>query len=175
VEKNRPLLGDSIMTILTLSLGSNTEAAHNIRKAVANLRQHFGELLCSSVYESEAVGFSGNNFINLVVILETGEELAEVILTLKHLEDSQGRVRTDPKFSGRTLDIDILTFGNEQGLVAGIELPRSEITKNAYVLCPLAEVAESNIDPASGETYGALWQAYAADQKLWRIDFDWKE
>ena len=161
------------MTILALSLGSNIQAANNIREAVTALRQHFGTVSCSSVYESEAVGFAGDNFFNLVVIIETTKTLAEIILTIKNLEDRQGRVRTDPKFSARTLDIDILIFGNAQGQVAGIELPRAEITENAYVLCPLAELAESAVDPDSGKTYGELWQTYQQEQKLWRIYFYW--
>ncbi len=161
------------MTTLALSLGSNINAANNIRQAVTALQQHFGTISCSSVYESEAVGFAGYNFLNLVVIIETNEALPGIILTIKNLEDCQGRVRTDPKFSARTLDIDILTFGNAKGQVAGIELPRPEITENAFVLCPLAELAASAMDPVSGKTYGELWQAYQEDQKLWRIDFDW--
>ena len=67
------------MPVLSLSLGSNIDAASNIRKAVAALRAEFDNLRCSTVYESEALGFSGDNFLNLVVVAETDKRLAAVL------------------------------------------------------------------------------------------------
>lgn len=133
----------------------------------------FGELQCSSVYESEAVGFSGDNFLNMVVVLETQQALPELIAQLKALEDSQGRDRSSAKFSARTLDVDILTYDDCLGVFDGVALPRQEITENAFVLWPLAEVAGDKVHPGLKRSFADLWQTYdKTKQRLWPIDFD---
>ena len=139
------------------------------------LRTKFPDLRCSRVYESEAVGFVGDNFLNLVACVETGLSLAEVSLTLKALEDELGRDRDQPRFSGRTMDIDILTFGDLQGEFDGIVLPRDEILQHAFVLQPLADLLPQQKYPVSGIPYAQLWSEFAKpDQTLWPIEFDWQ-
>ena len=160
--------------VLSLSLGSNIDAANNIRQAVATLREHFRNLRCSTVYESEAVGFDGDNFLNLVVTAQSDMNLSEIARFLKQLEDDMGRDRSQPKFSGRTMDIDILTFGDDDGKAWGLSLPRHEITKHAFVLQPLAELLPDEVHPESGLTFSALWQEFdKPEQKLWPVEFDW--
>jgi 2-amino-4-hydroxy-6-hydroxymethyldihydropteridine diphosphokinase len=78
-----------------------------------------------------------------------------------------------PKFSPRTLDIDILSYDNLRGNFAGIELPRDEVTYNAFVLRPLSELAPDHCHPVSGKTYRELWAGYASEQKLWPVEFRW--
>lgn len=162
------------MPVLSLSIGSNIDAATNIRVAIAALREHFGELDCSTVYESEAIGFEGDNFLNLVATVDTSERLADLIDFLKALEDRLGRDRNQPKFSGRTMDIDILTYGDNTGADCGITLPRAEITRNAFVLRPLAELLPDAVHSQSGLSFAELWQRFdQASQRLWPIEFDW--
>ncbi|MBV0934481.1 2-amino-4-hydroxy-6-hydroxymethyldihydropteridine diphosphokinase [Marinobacterium weihaiense] len=162
------------MVSVYLSLGSNTERERYIRAALDALSARFGELLISSVYESEAVGFSGDNFYNLVVGIETDLGVSELSACLKGIEDDNGRDRSGPRFSGRTLDIDILTYGDLAEPVDGVQLPRDEILHNAFVLRPLAEIAPEACHPVLGTAYAALWQAYDRSQRLWPIDFDWQ-
>ncbi|HWV16749.1 MAG TPA: 2-amino-4-hydroxy-6-hydroxymethyldihydropteridine diphosphokinase [Cellvibrio sp.] len=162
------------MTPVYLSLGSNINRQHHILAALDALNYWFGELTISPVYESKSVGFNGSNFYNLVVGIHTDLKLADLSETLKQIEDENGRVRSGPKFSPRSLDIDILTYGNFVGVEAGIELPRAEITKNAFVLLPLAKIAPGVLHPALQQSYAQLWQAYdQASQLLWPIDFEW--
>lgn len=162
------------MTILALSIGSNINAAQNIRAAMQALRLEFGNIACSSVFESEAIGFEGDNFLNFVALIDTGKKLKEIALYLKQLEDKLGRDRSQVKFSGRPIDIDILIYGDETGSEQGIALPRPEITHNAFVLQPLAEVLPDQIHCLSGVSYAQLWNDYDKTlQKLWPIDFIW--
>jgi len=164
------------MTTVYLSLGSNIERERNIAAALDALADNFGELIVSTVYESEAVGFKGDNFYNLVVAIQTQLPVGELSSCLKSIEDQNGRTRLGPKFSGRTLDIDILTYGLFFGEIDGVELPRDEITKNAFVLCPMAEIAGSDLHPELKQSYEELWQAYdRASQHLWPVDFTWRD
>ena len=101
------------MSLLILSLGSNVNAIANIGYAIESLRQEFGDLALSTVYESEAVGFSGDNFLNLAASVDCDVPLKEIVAYLKELENSLGRDRSQPKFSDRTIDIDILVCGLE--------------------------------------------------------------
>ncbi len=163
------------MPVLTLSLGSNINAVNNIRSVVRELRKEFGEIRCSSVYESEAVGFSGDNFLNLVGLVETERPLSAILDFVKQLEDSLGRDRSMPKFSGRSMDIDILTYGEVDGADCGIALPRPEITENAFVLQPLAELLPEQLHSETRLSFSSLWLDYdKGRQKLWPIEFDWQ-
>ena len=163
------------MTAIYLSLGSNVERHKNITAALDALAKLLGELRISSVYESKSVGFDGSNFFNLVVGAETSLSITELSETLKRIEDDNGRKRSGPKFSPRTLDIDILTYGDFVDNESGIELPRAEITKNAFVLLPLAEIAPQVLHPQLQKSYRDLWLGYdQVSQSLWSIDFEWQ-
>ena len=101
------------MTILALSIGSNIDAELNIRAALGALSLEFDNIRNSTTYESQAVGFDGDNFLNLVVLADTDKKLDEVATILKRLEDQLGRDRHQVRFSGRTMDIDIILYGDE--------------------------------------------------------------
>ena len=164
------------MVLLALSLGSNIDAPNNIRKAVRALRHEFDALKCSSVYESEAIGFVGANFLNLVAIIETTADLSSISRFLKLLEDRFGRNREQPRFSARTLDVDILFYGDEKIKSDEIELPKEEITQYAFVLQPLAELLPDRIHGFTGLTYADLWDEFdQSNQQLWKVDFDWRD
>lgn len=156
-----------------VSVGSNINREHYIRAAVKALRETFGELTISPIYESEAVGFKGENFLNLVIGFNTDLAVESLIAALDAIEDAHHRDRSGPRFSARTLDIDLLLY---DGLVISSEnltLPRPEITKNAFVLKPLSDLAPLLIDPHSGRTYATLWQQFDQhSQSLWEIRFD---
>ena len=162
------------MTAIYLSLGSNVDRHKNITAALDALAALLGDLQISSVYESKSVGFDGSNFFNLVVGAHTTLSIVELSETLKRIEDNNGRKRNGSKFSPRTLDIDILTYGDFVGVESDIELPRAEITKNAFVLLPLSEIAPDGLHPQLQKNYRDLWLDYdRASQSLWVIDFEW--
>jgi 2-amino-4-hydroxy-6-hydroxymethyldihydropteridine diphosphokinase len=146
-----------------LSLGSNLERESSLRGAIGALRRQYGELVLSPVYETPAVGFAGEPFLNLVVGCQTAESVAALTGCLRAIEDAAGRVRGPDKFAPRTLDIDLLTYGDAVGLIDGYELPRDEILRYAFVLKPLADVAGEEFHPATGRTYGELWRDFSGE------------
>ena len=160
------------MAKIYISIGSNIDAENNIRLAVRALEQHYGKLILSSVYESEAVGFDGDNFLNLVAAVKTEEDVHTVDRVLHTIEDENGRDRSGPRFSSRIVDLDLLLYDDLILEEDGLELPRNEITKNAFVLLPLEEIAPQLIHPITGKTMCDHWMSFDKNsQKLWPVDF----
>lgn len=154
-----------------LSLGSNVEPRRHLGNAMLALRQSFGQVLVSPVYESISVGFEGDNFLNLVVGIETDLQVAALSIRLRDIEQANGRRRDVPKFSSRSLDIDILTYGESVGVIDGVQLPRPEIEQYGFVIKPLADIAGEQCYPVTGATYRQLYEQMApAEDQLWRVD-----
>lgn len=158
------------MARVYLSLGSNIEKEKNIGNGLASLNAEFGEALSSRIYESEAVGFEGDNFYNLVVRIDTHKSISALSACLREIENNHGRDRNAPKFSARSLDIDILTYDDLVGELEGVELPRKEILEHAFVLWPLSEIAPDDVHPLSKTTYQELWAGFdLAGQHIWQL------
>ena len=149
-----------------LGLGSNKDPDRHIQKAIGALSETFGDVVVSPVYRSEAVGFSGDDFLNAVVLVHTDMSVAEIKARLTAIEDQYGRDRSLPKFSDRVLDIDLLLYDDWAGEFDGLGLPRDEITEYAHVLKPLADIAPDTIHPGSKQTYRALWDNFQGDRTL---------
>lgn len=157
-----------------LGLGSNQDRERHLRQGYAALLAEYGQIALSPVYEGESVGFAGSHFLNLVAAIDTDLPLAQLAATLRAIEEAHGRRRNSPKFSPRTLDIDILTYGDQSGCIAGIQLPRAEILTNAFVLQPFADLAGDFRHPLTGLTMAEHWVAYdKSSQRLWRVPFSW--
>lgn len=150
------------MPEIWVSVGSNMNREANICAAMHELGARFGELKCSPVYETEAVGFTGAAFLNMVLGLRTDLELGEVRSVLRDIEHAQGRTRDGQKFGSRTLDLDLLTYGDH--VDESLDIPRSEIMHYAFVLGPLADVDPGGRHPQIGRTYARLWQEFAGNK-----------
>ncbi|MEO6297612.1 MAG: 2-amino-4-hydroxy-6-hydroxymethyldihydropteridine diphosphokinase [Dokdonella sp.] len=146
-----------------LSLGSNLDAERNLRAALSELRARFGEMLVSPVYRLAAVGFEGPDFLNLAVGIDTDLDPFALNDWLHALEDRQGRRRDVPRFSSRTLDIDIVLFDDVALEGPGhLQIPRKELAE-AFVLKPLADIAPALRHPLSGKTLSEMWREMPGD------------
>ncbi|PKM35328.1 MAG: 2-amino-4-hydroxy-6-hydroxymethyldihydropteridine diphosphokinase [Gammaproteobacteria bacterium HGW-Gammaproteobacteria-10] len=157
-----------------ISIGSNIDRETNIPSSLRALKNHFGELIISSTYESEAVGFSGDNFYNLVVGFDTELDVKNVAKILKQIELEHGRIRESKKFSARTLDLDLLLYDDLIIEDGRLQIPRKEIEQYAFVLEPLSEIAPDSKHPISRLSYKELWQNLdKSNLKQARILPDW--
>ena len=143
-----------------LSLGSNVEREKHIPAAIDELQSRFGPLTVSSIYESEAVGFEGDPFYNLVVGFCTDKPVLEIAQILAEIETAHGRTRECKKFAPRTLDIDLMLYGDQKIQDGRIKLPRDEIVRYAFMLEPLAEIAPTHQHPLFGKTFAVLWAEF---------------
>ncbi|MCW9047400.1 MAG: 2-amino-4-hydroxy-6-hydroxymethyldihydropteridine diphosphokinase [Gammaproteobacteria bacterium] len=164
------------MAWVYISLGSNIDREALTRAGVDALRQKYGELLLSSVYESEAVGFEGDSFYNMVIALQTDDAVLEVAQVLHTIEDEHGRDRSGPRFSSRTLDLDLLLYDDLVFDEGKLQIPRDEILKRAFVLWPMAELAPDLEHPQVKKTYAELWNEFDKEkEKLEPIEFDFSK
>jgi len=147
------------MSTAWLGLGSNVNAKENIRAAIGELRARFETIALSPAYASTAVGFDGDDFINLVARVETNMSPLELRQYLRDFEDRYGRQRDTPKFSDRSLDIDILLYDDLVVQSPVLEIPRAEIVSFAHVLKPLADLDPALIHPAERRSILDIWQA----------------
>lgn len=143
-----------------VAAGSNIRPRAHLREALAALAASWPGLRVSRAWSNAAVGFEGDDFINLVVGFETDEPLAQVLERLKAVEAASGRERGAKKWAPRTLDLDLLLYGYLVGRFPGATLPRADLVERAYVLGPLAELAPRLKHPVTGETFGELWNRF---------------
>ncbi len=149
------------MPQIWLSLGSNQQRKRHLCLAMRRLRDYLGEAQVSPVYESDAEGFSGPDFYNLIAGFETEQSAEELIALLSRIEDNLGRIRGEQKFSSRNIDIDLLTYGDQIFPVCGKKLPREDILDYAFVLKPLADIAPQQLHPLTEKTYLQHWQEFS--------------
>ena len=145
---------DSIFDIF-LSLGSNIEPEKNIDFAKEQLQIKYGKLLISSVYKTKAVGFKGDDFLNLVIKASTSDSPETVIDYLHYIEKQTGRETGTGQFNSRTLDIDLLLYGDL--IDASLNLPRDEILEYDFVLEPLVEIFSEGIHPIEKRSYKEIF------------------
>jgi 2-amino-4-hydroxy-6-hydroxymethyldihydropteridine diphosphokinase len=143
-----------------ISIGSNIDKDKNILASLHALEQQFGKLTISSIYESEPVGFTGDPFYNLVVGFNSELDVKEVAKKLRQIELDNGRTRDSQKFSARTLDLDLILFGDLVLNDGRLRIPRDEIERYAFVLEPLAEIAPTLKHPISHLSFAELWEKF---------------
>ncbi len=158
------------MSRVYISIGSNVNRRRNILSCIESLRQQFGELSISAVYENKAVGFDGDNFYNLVVGFDTDYPVTAMTPLFRNIESSHDRVRGGERFSSRTLDVDLLLYDDLVLKQKGLDVPRDEITRYAFVLKPLAELAPELMHPELNKSMRELWHEFEPKGEMTVVD-----
>jgi 2-amino-4-hydroxy-6-hydroxymethyldihydropteridine diphosphokinase len=148
------------MTLAYVSGGSNLDAEANLLVAARELTATYPGARFSRVYRNAAIGFDGPEFLNFVVELPVHGEPGALKAELERIEGLCGRPRYAPKWAPRTMDLDILLFGEVVLDAPGLVLPRPQLTNWAFMLGPLAELAPDAPHPTAGRTVGELWRAF---------------
>ena len=149
-----------------LGIGSNKNRKHNISSCLAYLHASFSEMDESPIYQSRSFGFKGQDFYNLVVRVTSAFDPWQMKKWLQNLEDLHGRDRSQPRYSDRLLDIDLLLVDDlliDDGIV---QIPRREILKRAYVFKPLYDLAPDLILPGHKKRLAEEWQAFGDKHKI---------
>lgn len=157
-----------------ISIGSNIDKDKHIPASIKALTGLYGRLTLSSIYESESIGFSGDAFYNLVAGFDSNLDVKEIVGQLRQIELDNGRNRECKKFSARTLDLDLVLYGDLIIDDGRIHIPRDEIERYAFVLEPLAEIAGHLLHPVTQICYAELWERFdKSNLKQHRVAPDW--
>lgn len=143
-----------------VAAGSNVSPVDSLVKALAALRERFPDLAVSPAYRNAAVGFEGEDFINLAVGFTTRLPLAGLLAELHAVEALCGRGRDEPKWAKRRMDLDVLLYGDLVGEFPGAKLPRPDLVRRAFMLGPLADIAPHAVHPTLGVTIAELWSRF---------------
>ena len=151
------------MVMIAVSIGSNLEREHSVRQALIALREVFGELAVSPVYESPAYGFEGPDFYNLAVVFEATVDVHTVREMIQEIETRLGRAKADKRFDSRMLDLDLLLYADAVLYDDGLDVPRRELLQHGYILKPLVDLLPGMRHPVIGESFARIWAN--SDQK----------
>ncbi|GAK84659.1 2-amino-4-hydroxy-6-hydroxymethyldihydropteridine pyrophosphokinase [Vibrio ponticus] len=151
-----------------IGVGSNRERHKHIQAAIEELAQVGQQLRLSHIYECQAVGFDGSPFYNLVVELKTTQSLTDFSRALRTIELKWGREENAAKFEPRTLDLDIILFG-EQVSSADPKVPRDDIYQYAFVIQPLYELCPDLVVPSDGRTVAQIWASFQSPTVLTEV------
>ncbi len=153
--------------LVYLSLGSNIgDRATHLHHAIAQLELHGHVLAVSSFYETEPVEFIDQAwFLNCAVALETSETPAQLMTALLYIEQQMGRQRIQKK-GPRTIDVDILLFGDKVVNTPELTIPHPAMANRRFVLEPLAEIATEARHPVLKKTIGELRDQLPAGQTV---------
>jgi len=146
-----------------VAAGSNVEPERHMSQAVAELERAFPGVRFSSWYRNRALGFEGEDFINLVAGFTTTLPVQAVLERLHAIEARCGRPREAPRWAPRSMDLDVLLYGDLVCEEPGLKLPRPDLVKRAYMLGPLAELAPEVMHPTARLSVGELWRRFDRD------------
>jgi 2-amino-4-hydroxy-6-hydroxymethyldihydropteridine diphosphokinase len=162
------------VTEVIVAAGSNVEPVANLRRALEVLAARYPRLRFSRAWRNAAVGFEGEDFVNLAVAFDTDDDLPGVLAQLHAAEAACGRARNAPKWAPRSMDLDILLYGARVCDEPGLVLPRADLVRRAYMLGPAAEVAPRTVHPTLGRSLAELWSNFPREAHPMRVvDLGW--
>lgn len=152
------------MTAVYVAAGSNIEPARYLSRALEELAKVYSPITPSPAYRNKAVGFTGDDFINLVIGFHTEDAPDDVRRQLQKIEAACDRPKDAPKWAPRTMDLDILLFGNLVSNEPGLVIPRPDLVKRPYMLKPMADISPDVRHPTLGKTMRELWEAFSSGE-----------
>jgi 2-amino-4-hydroxy-6-hydroxymethyldihydropteridine diphosphokinase len=162
------------VTTVLVAAGSNVEPLLNLRRALDSLAAAYPALRISRAYRNRAVGFEGEDFVNLAIAFDTDDDVLAVVAHLQEAEGLCGRARHAPKWAPRAMDLDILLYGGRVCDEPGLKLPRPDLVRRAYMLGPAAEIEPNMRHPTRGETLRELWEKFPREpHALEAVDLGW--
>jgi 2-amino-4-hydroxy-6-hydroxymethyldihydropteridine diphosphokinase len=143
-----------------VAAGSNIEPEKNLALATREMQRSFPDIRLSPWYRNKAVGFDGADFINYVAGFTTELPVHDVVERLRAIEELCGRPRGAPKYEPRSMDLDILLYGDLVCEEPGLKLPRPDLVRRPFMLGPMADVAPEVVHPTLHVTMGELWRGF---------------
>jgi 2-amino-4-hydroxy-6-hydroxymethyldihydropteridine diphosphokinase len=143
-----------------VAAGSNVAPEEHMTLAVRALQRAFADVRFSPWYRNRAVGFEGSDYINLVAGFSTTLGVEDVVLRLRAIEALCGRPHNAPRWAPRSMDLDILLYGDVVSQQPGLTLPRPDLLVRAYMLGPLADIAPDVVHPGTGLTIAEHWRRF---------------
>ncbi|MDF2153274.1 2-amino-4-hydroxy-6-hydroxymethyldihydropteridine diphosphokinase [Vibrio sp. CAU 1672] len=141
-----------------IGVGTNIDREKHARVAYRELHHLGVDLQVSPVYECAPIGFSSQNFYNFIISLNTELSLNEFVRRLREIEYKWGRAEDAQKYQDRTLDLDVVLFGDCVS-AQNPELPRSDIFKYPFVTKPMYDLQPDLLIPGDGRSVAQVWQA----------------
>ena len=150
------------MARVFVSLGSNIDPEANLHFGVDELRRRYRNVRVSAVYRNKAVGFEGDDFLNLVAEFESELSPFDICEDIEAIHNLVGRDRNAGKWESRPLDIDLLLYNDLVLDERPVRVPRSDVLDYSFVLRPLAELAPDLRHPVTGKTLREHWHEFDA-------------
>jgi 2-amino-4-hydroxy-6-hydroxymethyldihydropteridine diphosphokinase len=159
------------MVDVYVAAGSNVQPERYLPQALHELKAQYAPLRVSPAYRNRAVGFEGPDFINLVVGFSTEESLDRVRARLQDIEARCDRPSSAAKWASRTIDLDILLYGDLVCADPGTIVPRPDLARHAYMLKPMTDLAPDVVHPTLHRTMRELWEDFdRRAHELIRVD-----
>lgn len=152
------------MARVYVGVGSNLRPEANLQLAVRELRARFGDLELSPVYRNAAVGFVGEEFLNMVIGFSTERSPAELVSNFEDIHGLAGRNRGLQRLVSRTLDIDLLLY--DQQVLEQPPVPRADVLDYLFVLQPLVDIAPNLRHPQTGRLLSEHLEEMQSDEVL---------
>jgi 2-amino-4-hydroxy-6-hydroxymethyldihydropteridine diphosphokinase len=155
-----------------LGIGTNLgDRERNLREAIRMSGEHFGIVsAASSIYETAPWGFDAeNNFLNMVIRVETQHTPVELLGKINLIESSMGRERNQDRYSSRVIDIDILLYDDLIISEKGLKIPHRLMHERRFVLVPICELAPDMVHPVFGKSMKVLLEECRDRSKIIKV------